>query len=336
MIAAPLFVALLTPAPSGPAAPASTATPPPSVTAEDEAIDANADFDKVGAAPPKAPQPPTADQVRAKLLADEATTAFEQGDFAAAIERFEDAYLLAPAPVLLYNLARAAEEAGDAEHALLCYQRFLTLWPESNDVPEVQRRVRILTTVLRQTAPGRIAVLDAPADADVYIDDTPAEVPPPEGWARRPGAYAVRLVTPNGDTFDTAVTVRPGETTAVSWVEPAPLSGQAIAGWSTLGLGLALLGTSAWTWEQSHAAAERWLVHVEQMQLGDTSPRVLSAKARAANDVDDYGFATQALWIGGGVALATGAALLLFDDPKGSPSVGLVPVPDGAALGGRF
>ncbi|MGK0361633.1 MAG: tetratricopeptide (TPR) repeat protein [Bradymonadia bacterium] len=343
MIAAPLFLALLTPGSPGPAAPAPAvfATPPP-VAAPSAALEQPvaaphqaAASDKASAAAPAGAKPIAADTVRAKLLADEGMTAFDQGDFKSARERFEDAYLLAPASVLLYNLARAAEEAGDAEHALLCYQRFLQLWPTGGDAPEVQRRVRILTAVLRQTAPGRIAVLDAPAGADVYIDDAPAEVPPPEGWTRRPGAYAVKLVTPDGDTFDAAVTVRPGETTAVSWVEP-PLSAQAITGWSSLGLGVALFGVSAWTWEQSHAAADRWLVQVEQMQRGDTSLQVLNAKARAARDVDNYGLGSQALWIGGGIALATGAALLLFDDPNSAPSVGLVPVPDGAALGGRF
>lgn len=332
MIAAPLFLALLTPASPGPAAPppAVLLTPPP-VTAAGAASDKAPD----AAAAPARVEPIAADTVRAKLLADEGMTAFEQGYFKSARERFEDAYLLAPAPVLLYNLARAAEDAGDAEHALLCYQRFLQLWPAGADAPEVQRRVRVLTAVLRQTAPGRIAVLDAPVGADVYIDNTPAEVSPSEGWARRPGAYAVKLVTPDGDIFDAAVTVRPGETTAVSWVEP-PLSAQAITGWSSLSLGLGLLATSVWTWEQSHAAAELWLQNVDDIQRGDTSLQVINAKGRAARDVDTYKLASQALWIGGGIALATGAALLLFDDPNSAPSVGLVPVPDGAALGGRF
>ena len=331
MIVAPLLVALLTPATPGSAAPADPSETAPPIAATATPPDA-APVD--GALPEVIVK--NADQVRAKLLADEGMTAFEAGDFPAARERFEDAYLLAPEPVLLYNLARAAEEAGDAEHALLCYQRFLKLWPDAADGSEVKRRVRILATVLQQTAPGRIALIDAPAGADVYIDDSPAEAKTGEGWSRRPGAYAVKLITRSGETFNTAVTVRPGETTAVSWVEPAPLNTQAVLGWSALGAGVAMLGVSAWTWEQSHAAADRWLVHVEKMQLGDTSAAVLRAKANAAKDVDDYAFASQALWIGGGIALASSAALLLFNGPSDSASVGLVPVPDGAALGGRF
>lgn len=318
MIDAFLVLALLSP--PGTAAPESNARPP------------------APAGPTVAKVPATlgeADGVRAQSLADDGMRAFEARDFETARERFEDAFLIAPKPVLLYNLARSAEEVGDAEQALLCYQRFLRQWPDAKDTSEVRRRVRILSAVLRETAPGRIAVLDAPAGADVYIDDTPAEIPAAEGWSRTPGQYALKLVTDDG-TFDTAVTVRPGETTAVSWVEPNQLSPQAIAGWTSLGVGVALLGTSAWTWNESHAAADRWFVHVEQMQLGDLSPEVVGAKRQAAEDVDGYGLATRALWISGGLAILTGATLLLFDEPADPTTVGLVPLPEGAALGGRF
>lgn len=287
-------------------------------------------------APPAAPVSVEPDKARAKLLFDDGMSAFETGDYASARERFEDAYLLDPSPVLLYNLARAAEEAGDAEHALLCYRSLLERWPESNDRPEVERQIRILAKVIEQTEPGRITVIDAPKNAAVYIDDAPAEAPEDAGWSRTPGKYAVKLVTSNGAAFDAAVTVRPGETTAVSWVEPDQMSTQSIVGWSSVAVGAAMLGVSAWTWTESHAAADRWFVHVEQMQLGDTSPEVLGAKRRAADDVEGYGLATEALWITGGIAIVTGLGLVLFDEPADPRTVGLVPLPDGAALGGTF
>lgn len=276
------------------------------------------------------------DQARARLLFTEGMGAFERADFDAARERFEDAFLLDPRPVLLYNLARASEEAGDAEHALLCYRQLLERWPASDDRPEVERRVRILATAIEQAAPGRIAVIDAPEDAAVYIDEAPAERPDSAGWSRIPGEYAVKLVTPDGAAFDAAVTVRPGQTTAVSFIEPDPLSTQTILGWSSMATGAALLGLSAWTWSESHTAADRWFANVEQLQLGDTSPGVLRAKERAADDVERYGIATQALWITGGVAIAAGLGLVLFDEPDSTRAVGLVPLPEGAALGGTF
>lgn len=340
MIDAFLVLALFSP-PAPASAPASDAAPPPTATApgsEAPAPEDKAPGSEAQATPRLTKVPATlaqADAVRAQTLADEGMRAFENRQFALARARFEDAFLLAPKPVLLYNLARSAEEQGDAEHALLCYQRFLRQWPDASDAAEVRRRSRILSAVLRETAPGRIAVLDAPAGADVYIDDAPAEAPVASGWARAPGQYALKLVTDTG-TFDTAVTVRPGETTAVSWIEPDRISSQAILGWTSLGLGAALLGTSAWTWSESHAAADRWYVHVERLQLGDLSPEVLSAKRSAADAVEQYGVATQALWISGGLALTAGLALLLFDAPADPTTVGLVPLPEGAALGGRF
>lgn len=320
MIDAFLVVALLTPVP--PASPqVGVATPDP------KPAEAPADA---------APAPILTDQARARLLFDDGMAAFRTADFEAARERFEDAYLLDPGPVLLYNLARAAEEAGDPEHALLCYRRLVEQWPDAADRAEVERQIRILTKVIEQTEPGRIAVIDAPKNAAVYIDDAPAEVPGATGWSRNPGKYAVKLVTSDGAAFDAAVTVRPGETTAVSWIAPDQMSAQSIVGWSSMAVGTALLGVSAWTWTESHAAADRWFVHVEQMQLGDTSPEVLRAKERAADDVRGFGLATEALWITGGVAIVTGLGLVLFDAPADPRTVGLVPLPDGAALGGTF
>lgn len=60
---------------------------------------------------------------QAKLLFVEAVELYEAGDIAAAIEKFEQAYALAPMPALLFNIARGREQLGDVAGACATYER---------------------------------------------------------------------------------------------------------------------------------------------------------------------------------------------------------------------
>jgi tetratricopeptide (TPR) repeat protein len=63
---------------------------------------------------------PTAGQ-----LSEEAVRQFEQGEYDAAIELFEQAHAEDPQPNYLYNIARVHEEKGDFAAAVEWYQRFV-------------------------------------------------------------------------------------------------------------------------------------------------------------------------------------------------------------------
>ena len=78
-----------------------------------------------------APSPETA----ARAAATEAKKAFDLGEFARAIEQYETAYKLKPAPGLLFNLGQSHRRAGNLEKASFYFRRYL----ESNP-PEAQAK----------------------------------------------------------------------------------------------------------------------------------------------------------------------------------------------------
>lgn len=75
-------------------------------------------------ASPASPAPPdAASTARARALFAEGDNHFRLGEYALAIARFKEAYRLAPAPLLLFNLGQAHRLAGDCRQAAWFYDR---------------------------------------------------------------------------------------------------------------------------------------------------------------------------------------------------------------------
>jgi tetratricopeptide (TPR) repeat protein len=72
---------------------------------------------------------------KARQLVDKGRAYHHAGDYARAIAAFQEAYVLAPSPGLLFNLAQAYRLAGDCDDAAWMYRRYL----DSN--PAAERRV---------------------------------------------------------------------------------------------------------------------------------------------------------------------------------------------------
>ncbi len=66
---------------------------------------------------------------KARLLADEGRAYHQAGDYAAAVAAFKEAYVLAPSPGLLFNLAQSYRLAGNCDEAAWMYRRFLDTNP---------------------------------------------------------------------------------------------------------------------------------------------------------------------------------------------------------------
>lgn len=77
-------------------------------------------------------------------LYDQSRAAYKSGQFSRAAALLERAYALHPTPVLLYNLARAHESAGDDERAVASYRRYLDGETEIEDRAAIERRIRTL------------------------------------------------------------------------------------------------------------------------------------------------------------------------------------------------
>jgi tetratricopeptide (TPR) repeat protein len=66
---------------------------------------------------------------KARQLADKGRSYHQAGDYARAIAAFQEAYVLAPSPGLLFNLAQAYRLAGDCDDAAWMYHRYLDTKP---------------------------------------------------------------------------------------------------------------------------------------------------------------------------------------------------------------
>ncbi len=71
-------------------------------------------------------------------------TAFGLGHFDRALESFERAYRLDPAPILLYNIAQAHRKLEHPTEAIAFYQKYLDAAPGAEDREAVKARIREL------------------------------------------------------------------------------------------------------------------------------------------------------------------------------------------------
>jgi tetratricopeptide (TPR) repeat protein len=280
-----------------------------------------------------------ADRARARALYEEGVGLFAARDWVAAMERFSAAYALDPSPVLLYNLARAAEENGEADGAVAHYRAYLEKFPDAEDRPEVERRIRILDAVLRNARRGSLALVEVPPGARVLINDKPAGETDEEGnWRRDPGTYALKVESDQG-SYTTQIEVKAGEVTTVSWATPEEDGGElAIAGWSTAGTGALIVATGFLFWAEAHDAADTWNASVDRIAGGDTTPQALARKRQSEEDVATNGDTAMVLWTVGGLALATGAGMLIYEavSEEPAPTASLVVLPQGIGVSGRF
>ncbi|MEO8699953.1 MAG: hypothetical protein ABI867_07910 [Kofleriaceae bacterium] len=69
---------------------------------------------------------------KARSLADKGREAHDHGDYPRAIAAFKEAYVIAPAPALLFNLAQAYRLQGNCEDAQMMYRRYIGTNPSED------------------------------------------------------------------------------------------------------------------------------------------------------------------------------------------------------------
>lgn len=111
------------------------------------------------------------DEARAQARAhfDTGVARYEQGDFQGALEAFQEAYRIAPHPMVRVNMANCYEQLGRPLEALHHFERFLA---EAETATRAQRREvqAAIARLQHQIAEVRLAV--APDGALVTIDGT--------------------------------------------------------------------------------------------------------------------------------------------------------------------
>lgn len=91
------------------------------------------------------------DDSEARALFDAGEAAYAAGRFDAALSRFQEAYELSHRPIILWNIALAADRARQDTLALETYRRFLDEVPESPAVHDLRLRATARMEVLART-----------------------------------------------------------------------------------------------------------------------------------------------------------------------------------------
>ncbi len=293
---------------------------------------------------------------------------FEQKQFAAAADAFEQAFSLKPSYKLLFNVGQARAAARQYDLALVAFERYLV---DGGDDIEDERRVEVLAELAKiRPLVGYIEV-QAPAGLEVRVDDLE------RGTTPLPGKLMVTVGTQHRvdlledgkvlltqdiqvsggmvETLRFAMAGRGPEPSGphpegdeageepMEGPEPAPLSedrsgssGLKVWGWVTLGAGAAVLIAGG---------VVGGVALAQSGKLEDACPDGGCSPARSS-EVDALGSMALAadVLIGVGAAAAVaGAVLLLLPEGGESESGGenetallVVPALGGAAIQGRF
>jgi|GEM_PF-2883465 len=317
------------------------------------------------AQPPAASDSPAPEtpQARAAALYKEGARLFKEGKFREASERFEAAYVADPSPILLYNLARAAEELGDGDKAMFNYRTYLASYPAAEDRAEVERRIRVLEKFSKPKT-ASIGLLQVPEGAVVNFNGQAAAPPGPDGrYTLTPGKYMVVVTAPNGRSEQRDVSLQAGESAQLDFSAlkaaafEAPYNGQLRPwGWAAVGTGAAVTVAGIVFGVKAQGAVEDF--NAVRREIART-PRPADPVARASQEVafarklsaarDDA--ESSAAWANvgyavGGASLLAGAVLLIVDATRASDaatfekgtSTALIPLPRGfgVGLGGAF
>lgn len=127
---------------------------------------------------------------------DRGVAAYKARDYARAITAFQAAYELRQLPRLLFNLAQAERQQGDAAAALVHYERYLRLDPDLG--PAERREVEEYIAKLRESTQPLPAPLVVPVAAPPPVAPPPPRVKTPRRPRWRIGAGAAALVVGAG------------------------------------------------------------------------------------------------------------------------------------------
>lgn len=253
--------------------------------------------------------------------------------YEAAAREFRVAFKLYPKSTkLAYNLARCLERANRYGEAVDAYREYLELAPNADDRAEVEGSIAALTEELPE-----LVLSSQPAGATVQIDGRPVEGTTPMRVRLSPGAHLLQVAIGARQAAKT-VDIVAGQnalllelppaaeaTTATGSVEPASPPGS-VWPWVAFGVGAAgVLTGVVFTVIAADEADQR-----DAIGEDTTAARDHHDAMNSANTLSLVGY-------GVGVAgVATGALLMVLDDPERSASISPAVGPGFVAVRGRF
>jgi tetratricopeptide (TPR) repeat protein len=110
---------------------------------------------------------------KARLLADRGRQLQRDGKFAEALEAYKAAYVLAPSPGLLFNLAQAYRLNGDCDDAAWMYKRFLETDPREDLRALVNAHLEKLSTCTHMGFRSNLDLPNVPHEVRVMPSQPP-------------------------------------------------------------------------------------------------------------------------------------------------------------------
>jgi len=286
-----------------------------------------------------------------QALVNQAVKAFKSGRFDRAITLFSKAYKQRPAPDMIFNIARAYEEKGDLQQAILEFVRYINLKPPQAGVVDARKQILAIKQRMKsrqeKAKPQKGWVnIHAPKDAIIMVDTKKTGLGGGRVDVAR-GRHTIIVIKEGFRSCKKVVDVLPGKGTNVKcplialksikkgvWHQPpakAHAKPVAIASkpvpipqkkpwsalkkalfWSGIGLGVAGLGVNIWAAAEGHRSSTDYY---ETMGYHDTAKK-------------GY-YASIGLYAAGAGLVIT--ALVLPN--KRHRTVSIVPVKNGAAIG---
>lgn len=138
--------------------------------------------------------PPAPVSADAQVQFEQGVSAYEDGRYRDAVDRFKEADRLAPSPLLSFNIAKVYERMQDPKSALAAYREYLRRLPEADNRLETSQRISELELILQKQGVQQVTIVTTPAGATVLIDDVARGVTPWTGeLAPGPHRLALRL-----------------------------------------------------------------------------------------------------------------------------------------------
>ncbi|HTL37120.1 MAG TPA: hypothetical protein VL326_28490 [Kofleriaceae bacterium] len=247
------------------------------------------------------------DQIPAKAreLATRGRIFHDAGDYPDAIAAFKEAYVLAPSPGLLFNIAQSYRLSGDCDEAAWMYRRFLDTNPTG---PNKALAEQHLASVEKCGSGGlQMTVLQ------------PKLVPDPKAVDSKSGDK------PNAKSSKTTQHPDPALTTAIDDGDHKARTYKRIGIGLGVGAGAALIGAAVFALDSADASATVSETYGHGGKWDDVKETDARGKRSAA-------LAT-ALGIGGGLALASGAVMYgLGHRYEKAQHVAVIPTTHGAQV----
>jgi tetratricopeptide (TPR) repeat protein len=205
---------------------------------------------------PAALAAPNAAQREARRHFDEAELSYRAGHYAEALAKYQAGYAAVPLPGFLVNIAQCQRRLGDLKTARATYREFVLVAPDSRLVPEVEKLIKELDTLIADLGSGGSGETAAPAGvgagardgegADVHATDpdapplTPAPAAPPLSLAVAPPTETPALIA----TPAPLVTETPRPRSHARWWLWGGIAVAAVVGGVATGIALSSPGTT--------------------------------------------------------------------------------------------